>query len=1140
MKNRLLFLSIMVLLSGLVTISTSAFAQDGLPDGLTKTTVLVTFQKGSLKSEPSRRFNVLSITDRDSKSHTIFESSGTMTIEPYYRKSSSFYKLEGPWVITIIGPVESKSLKQQIRSHSSVVSVEELVDSEAKICGDHAKAVFPGSSYTYFCDSQSQLHKKIANEPAFPGDICTEEWDSTHFDHDMDLPQAWAITEGDSNVVVAIVDTGLDWTHPALGGPGPQTSVPDSLIYYNEGVLYRNVNEEPGDANGDGRPGISNVDDDGDGLIDEDGNNFLPGNTPESDVYRGSWDSATDSTLTDLDASWGAGANLVGSEIHLILPSGNVVASETILAHTTTTLTTAVPWNLPDGWLTVMNNYPVSEYSYRIGDGLDSDGDGSIDDFGYNSDYIADDDENGYIDDIRGWDFYNNDSNYLSSTGFPNEDYITEDNDPRSFGPHGTALASQVATSPTSEMKGIAPGVKILPLRAGAGIPDPDWDVKDTIDGNAYKNAIVYAADMGADIIATAVETGLIPWNGNPGKPIYTDVLQDVITNSDIFHTNGAGNSGDTINSEIWSDFYLTGSTSVAGLNPEDHLWSDGNGTSRTGSWVDISARANEITIATTYRYLAPGAQQVYQEGWGGTSLSSPIIAGVAALVKSAYPHWTNTEIRNKILASTDDIYQYDTNGNSTWNPGYEGKFGTGRVNAYKALSFYGPIGTAQSDTTWTGDVWVSGDIVIPEGVTLNVAAGCTIHVAQDDITESGLSPNVIEFDVAGTLSMLGTAGDPITIEGFFVEGEDHEWGPLVFTGSSTVSNGIFHYVDFLDGGVMVKKGTTPASDRINLDFQNCNFVNVDTGIYLQELDQGDVLNVTGCGFTGKGSASFYGIYLAASTGATNYNVTINGDTTIEDFYFGVLAMYCNDNLTVSNTTITDCEVGVLSSNSGTSEGPAIGPDLEIVSPIQHGLSLGGGSPTISGVTITGSLDRGIFMNNASPVFQTPATQITGSGTHGLDIVACTLTTSLAHLDIQNSSVNGIRMTDSSVDISRFVTLENNAVGVYYDNSTSNLSGTSITGSNVSVLATNNSAVEVRSCTIGAVSACVLADYCSTIDCGVLFDSGYNRFISYPTYYGANYNTVTMDMVGNCYDGSPLVSSQKFQGPVNYTNGYCR
>jgi subtilisin family serine protease len=88
----------------------------------------------------------------------------------------------------------------------------------------------------------------------------TIEGDPGTPDADIDADRAWTFWTGDPDFRIAVIDTGIDYTHPDLAAN-----------------IWANPDEAAGDANGDGCPGVCGVDDDGDGLIDEDSMGRQPG-----------------------------------------------------------------------------------------------------------------------------------------------------------------------------------------------------------------------------------------------------------------------------------------------------------------------------------------------------------------------------------------------------------------------------------------------------------------------------------------------------------------------------------------------------------------------------------------------------------------------------------------------------------------------------------------------------------------------------------------------------------------------------------------------------------------------------------------------------------------------------------------------
>ena len=88
---------------------------------------------------------------------------------------------------------------------------------------------------------------------------------------------------------------------------------------------------------------------------------------------------------------------------------------------------------------------------------------------------------------------------------------------------------------------------------------------------------------------------------------------------------------------------------------------------SNYGDWIDISAPGTYIL--TTTRGGGYG-------NWNGTSFSSPITAGVAALILSANPSLTNAQVVDILTQNADDL----------GSTGFDNYFGYGRVNAFQSV----------------------------------------------------------------------------------------------------------------------------------------------------------------------------------------------------------------------------------------------------------------------------------------------------------------------------------------------------------------------------------------------------------------------------------------------------------------------
>lgn len=252
-----------------------------------------------------------------------------------------------------------------------------------------------------------------------------------------------------------------------------------------------------------------------------------------------------------------------------------------------------------------------------------------------------DDDNNGYIDDVYGYDFSNNDNNPMSD-------------DTGSF--HGTHVAGTIAATLDNKIggAGIAPNVKIMALKYlnqnGTG------RTSDAI------RAIDYAIQNGAKII-----------NNSWGSLNRSQALQDSIEKarqSDVLFVAAAGNgdiSGHGINLDkkpfYPASFSNDNVVSVAATDKNDNLtkWSNYG-----RALVDVAAPGANILSTrngNTYAVLS------------GTSMATPAVAGVLSLIWSANPHLKYFETKKILLDTVDKIETLKTKIASA-----------GRVNAARAV----------------------------------------------------------------------------------------------------------------------------------------------------------------------------------------------------------------------------------------------------------------------------------------------------------------------------------------------------------------------------------------------------------------------------------------------------------------------
>ena len=310
----------------------------------------------------------------------------------------------------------------------------------------------------------------------------------------------------------------------------------------------------------------------------------------------------------------------------------------------------------------------------------------------------VDDDGNGYVDDVYGWNFCTNTKDVYPHT-------------------HGTHVAGTVAAVNNNGI-GVC-GVAGGDGTAGTGVQLLSVQVFDSRTGSGdadFAAGIVYAANRGASIA-----------NCSWGWATEGYVEQDVLDAIDYFIGTKGNVDGDDVmraqrNLSGGIMFFSTGNDGATGqfypgcYPPVVAVGSMTNDFtiapySNYGEWVDIVAPGGLLTYGNAGGVLSTLPDNSYGF-YEGTSMATPHVTGVAALVVSEHGNsdMPAETIKQQILTSVNDIYEY--------NPSVQGLHGAGYIDAVKALQ-------------------MSPDGEAPEAVT-----SFSAYPAQDNITVEWVIPN--------------------------------------------------------------------------------------------------------------------------------------------------------------------------------------------------------------------------------------------------------------------------------------------------------------------------------------------------------------------------------------------------------------
>jgi subtilisin family serine protease len=281
-----------------------------------------------------------------------------------------------------------------------------------------------------------------------------------------------------------------------------------------------------------------------------------------------------------------------------------------------------------------------------------------------------DDDNNGYVDDVHGWDFGRHDND-------PSPEPML---DPSGIdiGFHGT-FVSGVAVATTNDAIGIAGagwGCRVMPLKIS--------DAAGQMTLESMTEAMGYLVDQGASVLNMSFgtpDTTAIP---------YFQALVDDARAAGIVCVSAAGNDGlDKKSYPAACDYVLAvGATDATNARASF---------SNYGDWVKVAAPGSNMFSLMPQNYTLDPTNQVFYLlyfGWDGTdpyiygdgtSFSSPVVAGVCGLVRAHNHSLTPQEVMAQIIA-TGDVVAYD-------HP-----IGL-RLNAYRALTQAVPLSVEPPST---------------------------------------------------------------------------------------------------------------------------------------------------------------------------------------------------------------------------------------------------------------------------------------------------------------------------------------------------------------------------------------------------------------------------------------------------------
>ncbi|MFC2085859.1 S8 family serine peptidase, partial [Bacteroidota bacterium] len=323
----------------------------------------------------------------------------------------------------------------------------------------------------------------------------------------------------------------------------------------------------------------------------------------------------------------------------------------------------------------------------------DLNGNGVLDDGDLNG---IDDDANGYIDDVVGYDFVDraqvvDQGDYLVRDPDASEDRLVPSAPRRAGFSHGTLVSGVISAALDNGIgvAGVSPGAKLVPIRA--------FGIDGLAEDDDVAAAIVYAADVGIDVIN-------LSFGDTYYSPLMADAVRYATSQGTVIVASG-GNVGTD------APHYPSDYPEAIGA-----LWLDKEGLRRGsrasfGTGVDVGAPASFVFTtlmpSPDESLDGPPADSVLYGYRSGSSLAAPQISGAVALLRSVDPDLSPASMKAILTSTALDL----------GDPGWDHETASGRVDIAAALGLPYPasvsISSPQHNAGFTGgQITIEGSVL--------------------------------------------------------------------------------------------------------------------------------------------------------------------------------------------------------------------------------------------------------------------------------------------------------------------------------------------------------------------------------------------------------------------------------------------